>query len=64
MQLVGDDLFVTNVKRLSQGIGRYSNLYLGKSESNSTLTETIEAVQMAHNNSYTCNESPIRRNRR
>ena len=31
VQLVGDDLFVTNVKRLSQGMKQYSKLYLGKS---------------------------------
>ena len=54
VQLVGDDLFVTNVKRLSQGIEGYTaNSILVKVNQIGTLTETIEAVQMAHNNSYT-----------
>lgn len=54
VQLVGDDLFVTNVKRLSQGIqSRTANSILVKVNQIGTLTETIEAVQMAHNHSYT-----------
>ncbi len=54
VQLVGDDLFVTNVKRLSQGIeSDTANSILVKVNQIGTLTETIEAVQMAHNNSYT-----------
>lgn len=54
VQLVGDDLFVTNVKRLSQGIqSNTANSILVKVNQIGTLTETIEAVQMAHNHSYT-----------
>lgn len=54
VQLVGDDLFVTNVKRLSQGIQSHTaNSILVKVNQIGTLTETIEAVQMAHNHSYT-----------
>ena len=54
VQLVGDDLFVTNVKRLSKGIeADTANSILVKVNQIGTLTETIEAVQMAHNNSYT-----------
>ena len=54
VQLVGDDLFVTNVKRLSRGIeSDTANSILVKVNQIGTLTETIEAVQMAHNNSYT-----------
>ena len=54
VQLVGDDLFVTNVKRLSQGIqSDTANSILVKVNQIGTLTETIEAVQMAHNHSYT-----------
>lgn len=53
-QLVGDDLFVTNVKRLSRGIENdTANSILVKVNQIGTLTETIEAVEMAHNNSYT-----------
>ena len=54
IQLVGDDLFVTNVKRLSKGIETdTANSILVKVNQIGTLTETIEAVEMAHNNSYT-----------
>ena len=54
IQLVGDDLFVTNVRRLSQGIQSHTaNSILVKVNQIGTLTETIEAVQMAHNHSYT-----------
>jgi enolase len=54
VQLVGDDLFVTNTKRLSQGIENgIANSILIKVNQIGTLTETINAVQMAHNNSYT-----------
>lgn len=53
-QLVGDDLFVTNVKRLSQGIKRnVANSILVKVNQIGSLTETIEAVSMATRNSYT-----------
>lgn len=53
-QLVGDDLFVTNPARLAQGIQNgVANSILVKVNQIGTLTETINAVQMAHNNSYT-----------
>lgn len=53
-QLVGDDLFVTNVKRLSQGIEKgVGNSILIKVNQIGTLTETIQAVQMAYQNGYT-----------
>lgn len=54
VQLVGDDLFVTNVKRLEQGIkGGIANSILVKVNQIGTLTETMHAVQMAQHNSYT-----------
>ena len=53
-QLVGDDLFVTNVKRLSDGIAKhYGNSILVKVNQIGTLTETLAAVEMAHKASYT-----------
>lgn len=53
-QLVGDDLFVTNVKRLQQGIDKgIGNSILIKVNQIGTLTETINAVQLAQNNGYT-----------
>ncbi len=54
IQLVGDDLFVTNVERLAQGINNdVANSILIKVNQIGTLTETISAVQMAHKNGYT-----------
>lgn len=54
IQLVGDDLFVTNVERLSQGIKKgVANSILVKVNQIGTLTETINAVNMAYRNSYT-----------
>lgn len=54
VQLVGDDLFVTNVNRLSEGINKgIANSILVKVNQIGTLTETIQAVQMAQTNSYT-----------
>jgi enolase len=54
VQLVGDDLFVTNSARLQQGIDRgAANSILVKVNQIGTLTETIEAVQKAHKNGYT-----------
>ena len=54
VQLVGDDLFVTNVKKLSKGIDeKIANSILIKVNQIGTLTETINAVQLAQNNSYT-----------
>jgi enolase len=53
-QLVGDDLFVTNVKRLADGIaGHYANSILIKVNQIGTLTETLAAVEMAHKAGYT-----------
>lgn len=53
-QLVGDDLFVTNVQRLSRGIDEnIANSILVKVNQIGTLTETISAVSMAHNAGYT-----------
>jgi len=53
-QLVGDDLFVTNVERLAQGIKKgVANSILIKVNQIGTLTETIDAVNMAYRNSYT-----------
>jgi len=53
-QLVGDDLFVTNTKRLSKGIKEeIANSILIKVNQIGTLTETIEAVDLATKNSYT-----------
>jgi len=53
-QLVGDDLFVTNVDFLSKGIKTgVANSILVKVNQIGTLTETINAVQLAHTNSYT-----------
>ena len=54
VQLVGDDLFVTNVDRLGRGIENdIANSILIKVNQIGTLTETINAVQMAHKSSYT-----------
>jgi len=54
VQLVGDDLFVTNVERLSRGINEgIANSILIKVNQIGTLTETIAAVNMAHNAGYT-----------
>ena len=54
IQLVGDDLFVTNTRRLSTGIEEKSaNSILIKVNQIGTLTETIEAVQMATRNGFT-----------
>ncbi len=54
VQLVGDDLFVTNTKRLAKGVKEgIANSILVKVNQIGTLTETIEAVQMATRNQYT-----------
>lgn len=54
IQLVGDDLFVTNVKRLQQGIDSdTANSILVKVNQIGSLTETINAVSLAQNNGYT-----------
>ncbi len=55
IQLVGDDLFVTNPKRLARGIEMgAANSLLVKVNQIGTLSETLDAVAMAHRASYTC----------
>ena len=54
VQLVGDDLFVTNPQRLADGIGQgVANSILVKVNQIGTLSETLEAVQLAHSAAYT-----------
>lgn len=54
IQLVGDDLFVTNPARLAQGIDKgIANSILVKVNQIGTLSETLEAVELAHKNGYT-----------
>ncbi len=54
MQLVGDDLFVTNTKRLKKGINLgVSNFILIKLNQVGTLTETLDAIRMAQQAGYT-----------
>jgi enolase len=54
VQLVGDDLFVTNSERLQRGIDKgVANSILVKVNQIGTLTETIDAVSLAHRNQYT-----------
>lgn len=54
IQLVGDDLYVTNTKRIKKGIETHTaNSVLIKLNQIGTLTETIEAIEMAHRNHYT-----------
>lgn len=54
IQLVGDDLFVTNTKRLKRGIDEgIANSILIKVNQIGTITETIEAIELAHRNGYT-----------
>ena len=54
VQLVGDDLFVTNVERLSRGVKEnIANSILVKVNQIGSLSETMAAVQMAQNNKYT-----------
>lgn len=54
VQLVGDDLFVTNTRRLERGIREHiANSILIKVNQIGTLTETIEAIQLAHRSGYT-----------
>ncbi|HVA28395.1 MAG TPA: phosphopyruvate hydratase [Candidatus Baltobacteraceae bacterium] len=55
VQLVGDDLFVTNTERLARGIAEgVANSILIKVNQIGTLTETLDAVEMAHKAGYTC----------
>ena len=54
VQLVGDDVFVTNVKRLQRGIDEHiANSVLIKVNQIGTLTETLETISLARNNRYT-----------
>jgi len=54
-QLVGDDLFVTNVERLGRGIaGGQANALLVKVNQIGSLTETLDSVELAHRNGYRC----------
>jgi enolase len=54
VQLVGDDLFVTNVKRLQRGIDEHvANSILVKVNQIGSLTETLNTIQLAHRNKYT-----------
>ncbi len=53
VQLVGDDLFVTNTERLRRGIdGHFANSILIKVNQIGTLSETLEAIGLAHDNGY------------
>ena len=55
VQLVGDDLFVTNVERLSRGISEgAANALLVKVNQIGTLTETLDSVDLAHRHGFTC----------
>ena len=55
VQIVGDDLFVTNPERLARGIeGGQANALLVKVNQIGTLTETLDAVALAHRNGYRC----------
>jgi enolase len=55
IQIVGDDLFVTNVERLQRGITEKSaNSLLVKVNQIGSLTETLDAVDLAHRNGFTC----------
>ncbi|HEY8693146.1 MAG TPA: phosphopyruvate hydratase, partial [Chloroflexota bacterium] len=55
IQLVGDDLFVTNTERLRRGIDSgVANSILIKVNQVGTLTETLDAIELARRNGYTC----------
>jgi enolase len=55
VQLVGDDLFVTNTVRLDEGIKKgVANAILIKVNQIGTLTETLDVMRMAHRNAYAC----------
>ena len=55
VQLVGDDLFVTNVERLQRGIeGGNANALLVKVNQIGSLTETLDSVDLAHRNGFRC----------
>lgn len=55
LQIVGDDLFVTNVERLQRGIDeKAANALLVKVNQIGSLTETLDAVELAHRNGFSC----------
>jgi enolase len=55
LQLVGDDLFVTNVERLQRGLDEgVANAILIKVNQIGTLTETLDTIQLARSNGYSC----------
>src|SRR4029079_18242110 len=55
IQIVGDDLFVTNVERLQRGItGGQANALLVKVNQIGSLTETLDSVDLSHRNGYRC----------
>ncbi|MEZ5091970.1 phosphopyruvate hydratase [Nocardioides sp.] len=55
VQIVGDDLFVTNAERLQRGItGGQANALLVKVNQIGSLTETLDSVELAHRNGYRC----------
>ena len=55
IQIVGDDLFVTNVERLQRGIsGGQANALLVKVNQIGSLTETLDSVELAHRNNFRC----------
>jgi enolase len=55
VQIVGDDLFVTNVERLARGINEAAaNALLVKVNQIGSLTETLDSVDMAHRSGFTC----------
>jgi len=55
VQIVGDDLFVTNVERIQRGIdGGQANSLLVKVNQIGSLTETLDSVDLAHRNRFTC----------
>jgi enolase len=55
VQIVGDDLFVTNVERIQRGIdGGQANALLVKVNQIGSLTETLDSVDLAHRNRYRC----------
>ena len=55
VQVVGDDIFVTNPERLRRGIsGGVANALLVKVNQIGTLTETFDAIELAHRNGYSC----------
>ncbi len=66
VQLVGDDLFVTNTKRLQQGIDqKVANSILIKVNQIGTVSETLDAIELARRFGYTSHhQPPLRRNRR